>query len=58
MTKGHNQSKSKQSNPPADEPKGKGQDEHQKNSKKESSQNKGRNANEDQSGGKKGQNAI
>ncbi|MDO1446674.1 hypothetical protein Q0590_10455 [Rhodocytophaga aerolata] len=58
MTKGHNQSPNKQSNPPADKPKGKGQDEHQKDSKQTGDSSQGRNKNEDQSGGTKGKNSI
>ena len=57
MTKGHNQGKSKQTNPLPDKPKGKGQSEHLKESEKNHDR-QGRNANEDQSEGTKGGNSI
>ena len=58
MTKGHNQSKNKQTNPLPEKPKGKGQDEHLKKSARGKDQSKGRSDNEDQSGGTKGANSI
>jgi hypothetical protein len=58
MTKGHNQSKNKQSNPLPEKPKGKGQSEHLKKSARDKGPNQGRNENEDQSGGTKGANSI
>lgn len=58
MTKGHNQSKNKQSKAPADQPKGKGQHEHLKNNARKHDPTQGRNENEDQSEGTKGANSI
>lgn len=58
MTKGHNQERSKQSNPEPRENTTKGQDNHKSDQKQNKSPNQGRNENEDQSGGTKGQNAI
>ena len=59
MTKGHNQSKNKQTNPLPEQPKGKGQSEHLKNqAQKKQEGHQGRSDNEDQSEGPKGANSI
>ncbi len=58
MTKGHNQSKNKQTNPLPEKPKGKGQSEHLKKSAKKHDPHQGRNDNEDQSSGTKGKNNV
>ncbi|WP_266202662.1 hypothetical protein [Pontibacter kalidii] len=58
MTKGHNQSQNKQSQPHGKSSDDKKANRHQSDQQKNKSPNQGRNENKEQSGGTKGQNAI
>jgi len=58
MTKGHNQERHKQSKPEARDKNNVKENRSQSDQPKNKSPNQGRNANEEQSGGTKGQNAI
>lgn len=57
MTKGHNQERSKQSNPEPRSSTTQGQSHHKTDQKQDKSPDQGRNSNKEQSGGTKGKNA-